>query len=122
MRRAAVAMIWRKRNEISGKNKALGFSIQRHEQYRCDSGALKRDRNRQSTPANTALAFALFRIAFYETPVKSTEGFFGIVLLLESHHTPPHGIAARGTRNFCGAGFLWVALLLQDPGAALAGM
>jgi len=56
---------------------------------------LKGDGNRQSTPADAALEFALFRTAFDETPAERTKSFFAIALALKRHHTPPHGFAAR---------------------------
>jgi hypothetical protein len=122
MHRAVVVMIRRNRNEIFGKNETFRFPKQRHKHQRGEGSTLKGDGNRQSAPANAALARALFWIAFEETATERTKGFFGITLKLKRHHTPPHGIAARGTGESCSAGFLWIALQLRETGAALAGM
>jgi hypothetical protein len=40
----------------------------------------------------------------------------------DRHHTPPQKSSASENRDFCDAGFLWVAQLPQETGAALAGM
>ena len=83
---------------------------------------MRGDGNDQRAAANAAFAFSLLWVAFDETALQGTE----IILLtgagFDRHRTPPQKSSANEKRDFCDAGFLWVAQLPQETGAALAGM
>jgi hypothetical protein len=83
---------------------------------------LRGDGNNQGSPANASLACALLGAAFHETALKGTKIILRTGPGFDRHHTPPQKSFASENREFCDAGFLWVAQLPQETGAALAGM
>src|SRR5579859_838095 len=122
VRRPTIVKI--RRNRSHGESNALRFSEQGDQDDSCKNGALYGDGNRQSPTANTPLTRALLAAAFHKTSLKRTKIFLrtGTGIGFDRHHTPPLENSARKNRNYCDAGFPWVAQLPRETGAALAGM
>ena len=118
-RAAAVKIRW---DRSHGEGDAFWFSEQRNQDDRGDNRGLRSDGNDQRAAANAALTFTLLGTAFDETALQGAEIILRTGAGFDRHHTPPQKSSASENRNFCDAGFLRVAQLPQETGAALAGM
>ena len=124
LRRIRVKVRWNRHH--ASEREAFWFSKERDQNDRGENGALCGDGKNQGAAANAAFAFALLGAAFDETALQGTKFVLrtrvGTGAGFDRHHTPPQKSSASENRDFCDAGFLWVAQKPQETGAALAGM
>ena len=126
LRRIRVKVRWNRHH--ASEREAFWFSKERDQNDRGENGALCGDGKNQGAAANAAFAFALLGAAFDETALQPAEVVLrsgigtGAGAGFDGHHTPPQKNAASECRDFCDAGFPWVAQKPQETGAALAGM
>jgi hypothetical protein len=110
------------RNRRHIRQDALWFGEQWNQNDRRDNCGLCGDGDNQGAAANAAFSRALLGIAFDETALQGTKLVLRTGTGFDRHHTPPQKSSASENGDFCDAGFLWVAQLPQETGAALAGM
>jgi hypothetical protein len=98
------------------------FSEKRNQNDGRENGALRGDGNNQRSAADSSFTRALLGAAFHEAALQGTKIILRMGLGFDRHHTPPQKSSASESWRFCDAGFLWVAQIPQETGAALAGM
>ena len=111
-----------RRDRRHSKSNAFWFSKQGKQDDSRENRALGGDRDDQRAAANAAFTRALLFAAFDKAALQGTKIILRMGLGFDRHHTPPQKSSASKNRDFCDAGFLWVAQLPQETGAALAGM